>query len=239
MVLHIPDGYLFTLLAQFKEIFGERMISFDDISITIGQRNDRNDHLSIGYLCTPLLTLVDKIVTKMEVLAPKSFNRTRERIFRSYYPTGSFTEETADKITTNLSWNYVHEDNPYPVDNEGLKLFDGTYEGLLRALAAIRGKGVALSDLHDSKHKKVLTRDDFYEFGLELLGDEIQAYDFMTKIRKGRGNDMRFQVFLEMKGVSSDIREKIKSIQYVVSEGSIIPEAQLILFLVRESIWDY
>ncbi len=61
----------------------------------------------------------------------------------------------------------------------------------------------------------------------------------MTKIRKGRGNDMRLQLLLEKKGVSSDVIEKIKGIKYIVSEGSIIPEAQLILFLVRDSIWDY
>ena len=74
--------------------------------------------------------------------------------------------------------------------------------------------------------------------GLSLFGKEKEAYDFMTKIRKGRGKDPRYQETLDRKGVPYEYRDKLKLVQYVVSEGSLIAEAQLILFLVSQPTWD-
>ena len=72
------------------------------------------------------------------------------------------------------------------------------------------------------------TRDELYQYGLELFGGSANlAYDLMSMVRKGRGGRPKTQELLEKYGADEMIRDQLSRIFYLVSEGACIPEMQL------------
>ncbi len=230
MVINAANDYKESLVVFLRGIFGEEKVRVDDLSITLGEQTNGIDNMTIGFLGSDLIKLAEDVLPVKNNNSESSFKLVRDSILSSHYPSGKIPYENIVGVVKMLLWLINNEEQPYSDKTECFALFDGTYDGLLRGLAAIRGTGVAEADLRDSNNKRILTRDDFFRFGLSLFGNEKDADDFMTQIRKGRGRDLRYQGILERKEVPLDVRNKLKKVQYTVSEGSLITEAQLVLF---------
>ena len=67
-----------------------------------------------------------------------------------------------------------------------------------------------------------------------MLDSDKNAFKFMSKVRKGQARYDEYRDGFVNMGVPDDIVDKLKSIKYVVNEGSLIPAAQIILYLARD-----
>lgn len=230
MLIYAASDYKDSLIEFLKGIFGKDMISADDLSIILGKQTDNYDYMSIGFIESGLVKLSEGIIPAGISNPQSTFAEVKSRIFCSHYPSGKIPRENIVSVIKMLLWLINNEEQDPSDKLECFAIFDGTYEGLLQGLAAIHGTGIVGTELRDSDNNRILTRDDFYRLGVSLFGNEKDAYYFMTQIRKGRGSDSRYQDILENYGVPYDIRNKLKSVHYTVSEGSLISEAQLILY---------
>lgn len=230
MVVNAASDYKESLVAFLKGVFGKEMVSLDDLSIILGNRTCNIDCMSIGFIESYLVKLAEDIMQVSKSKSQGSFEDVRNRILCTRYPSGKISYENIVSVIKMLVWIINNEERPHSDKIECFALFDGTYDGLLRGLAAIRGSGIAEAELLDSNNNRILTRDGFYKIGLSLFGNEKDAYDFMNQIRMGHGRDCRYLDVLKTKGVSYDVLNKLKHVRYVVSEGSLIAEAQLVLY---------
>lgn len=102
------------------------------------------------------------------------------------------------------------------------------YVDQMHAVALAHGSGVPGLDTANKLDSVFYTRDDAYRYGLELFkGRTDLAFDFMERLRKGMGGLKRVQDMLEEYGAEEGIKEQVKGIDWLISEGACIPEMQL------------
>lgn len=228
MFVYTSPDYRKELSVFLETLFGAGMVTCRDNYIILGARSDIEDHMTDNTIWIPVFTW--RLFSEVQEIIDSSdgtFEKIREMILRPSFPAGEYIDGTLD---LEILKYYAAEESPDEGEDYSFVL-DGTYEGLLRALAVIHGAGLIRAGLRDDNGKPVCTRDDFYRYGLELLGSEKKAFDFMTRNRKGQARNEYFRERLADMGVPDDVISQLKNVRYVVSEGSLIPIAQIILFL--------
>ena len=228
MFVFSPVGFKKELTEYFVEIFGEDNITNKENYIIIGNKEDIEKHVSSNSIWIPVFTR--QLITKVQeiILSDAPFKKVRNLVLAPTYPSGVYE---AGIVNLDILKQFADEENPIDAEEDYCSVLDGTYESLLKALAIINGAGLLKANLRDGNGNLICTRDDFYRYGIKLLGSEKKAFDFMTRIRKGQAkNECFWMSFIDI-GVPENIMEKLKNIRYVVSEGSLIPIAQIILYL--------
>ena len=230
--LHVSEDFKEELAAYLAGVFGSDKVTRKDNTIILGDKSEDMEHMSRNTLClfvfsSKLMNTVQGELTK----SGESFKEQRGSIFAPIYPSGVLDSTVDVKALPGL----IVDANLDELDVMNYEsLLDGTYEGLLRALAVTNGTGVLEADLRDDDGHLICTRDDFYRFGHVLLDSDKNAFKFMSKVRKGQARYDEYRDGFVNLGVPDDIIDKLKSIKYVVNEGSLIPAAQIILYLARD-----
>lgn len=232
--LRATNDYKKSLVDYLYRIFGlyaPELIDIDGINISIGKALDPYDYMLIGYIENPLLETAEKLMAFHENEPYKEFEKAAKSIFLPHYPSGRILPKKSPNVAEVLKWLISIETLNHNLSY--VDFFDGTYEGLLHALAAIHGDGIAEAGLHNMNNRIMLTKDDIYSYALTCCSDE-EAYSFMHRICMGRGSDPKYQGVVAKLGISTDDQIKLKRIHYVASEGSLITEAQLVLFIASQ-----
>lgn len=231
-LLGVANDYKKGLVDYLYHIFGlyaPVLIDVDGMNITIGKELDPYNYILIGLIANPLLETAEKVLTFSGNETYQNFEEAAKSIFLPNYPSGWIIPEKVPYIVDVFKWLISVETLNHNLSY--VKFFNGTYEGLLHSLAAIHGDGIAEANLHNMKNRIMLTRDDIYSYALSCCCSEEEAYKLMHRICIGRGSDPKYQGVIAKLGIPSYDLVKIQRIHYVVSEGSLITEAQLVLFL--------
>ena len=227
--LRVPEVFEDELTAYLDDVFGADKVTRKENTIILGDKTEDTVYMSQNALfmyifSTKIMNDVQEALSRSEA----SFKEQSEAVFAPVYPSGALDSA----IDTQKLPGLIADANPDDIDEMGYKsLLDGTYEGLLRALAVTNGTGVLEADLRDDDGHLICTRDDFYRFGRSLLDSDKNAFKFMSQVRKGQARYDEYRDCFVNMGVPDDIIDKLKSIKYVVNEGSLIPAAQIILYL--------
>ncbi len=227
--LRVPEVFEDELTAYLDDVFGADKVTCKDNTLILGDKTEDTVYMSQNALfmyifSTKIMNDVQEALSRSEA----SFKEQSEAIFAPVYPSGALDSSVEIHKIPGL----IGASN-----SEGLaelnydSLLDGTYDGLLRALAVTGGTGVIEADIRDGNGRLICTRDDFYRLGLSLLDSDKDAFRFMSRIRKGQARYDECQRAFKDWGVPDDIIDKLKSIKYVVNEGSLLPTAQIILYL--------
>lgn len=227
--LRVPEVFEDELTAYLDDVFGADKVTRKENTIILGDKTEDTVYLSQNALfmyifSTKIMNDVQEALSRSEA----SFKEQSEAIFAPIYPSGALDSSVELQKISGLIGASNSEDL---AGTDYDSLLDGTYEGLLRALAVTGGTGVLEADLRDDDGHLICTRDDFYRFGRSLLDSDKNAFKFMSQVRKGQARYDEYRDCFVNMGVPDDIIDKLKSIKYVVNEGSLIPAAQIILYL--------
>lgn len=233
--LRAANDYKKSLVDYLYHIFGlyaPVLIDVDGMNISIGKELDQYDYMSIGFMANPLLETAEKTIRFRRNESYIEFEKAAKTIFLPSYLSGRILPKKDQIIVDILKWLISNE--PQNHNMSYLDFYDGTYEGLLHALAAIHGEGIAEANLHNMNNRIMLTKDDIYSYVRPYCCSEEEAYKLMHRICMGRGSDPNYQGVIAKIGIPPDDQIKLKRIHYVVSEGSLITEAQLVLFIASQ-----
>lgn len=225
--------------------FGKESVWVDRFLVALkaeGEADDSPYRITFSIFENEIISEVERFIFPRNVVgislqsSMRYFNNDRLSILKPTFPSGPMKESELifkDRIKE-LMANCISKDD-YSPDYDFVKkcfdaAWDGTFEGFLNVFALTYGTGVLEADLYNDNNKRFCTRDDFYKYGLSILGNKKDAWYFMNRIRMGRGKQPEFQTFLEEHNVPANMRDGISKIGYLMSEGSLIPNAQLFLF---------
>lgn len=231
-IIRAANDYKQSLVDYLYHIFGlyaPVLIDVDGMNISIGKELDQYDYMSIGFMANPLLETAEKKIRFRRNESYKEFEKAAKTIFLPSYLSGRILPKKDQIIVDILKWLISNETQNHNMNY--LDFYDGTYEGLLHALAAIHGDGIAEANLQNMNNRIILTRDDIYSYVRPYCCSEEEAYKLMHRICMGRGSDPNYQGVIAKIGIPPDDQKKLKRIHYVVSEGSLITEAQLVISL--------
>ena len=232
-----PEGLRAKLVAYLEELFGEDLVHEDECTICLGDKDvdDEDRYLEdimVGFLEDPLLSRVNVVIDH----SAETLEYIYKEVLLPIYPTGEIKDDDIDveRIKEGIGL--------YTVNDRGISgagYFDGTYGGLMEALAVHMGYFFDRPGLRDDDGNLICTRDDFLRLGRELFDSEKEAYKFMSDVRKGKfSRRLEFLLRWSEKGVPDDILNELMLVGYIVSEGRIIPTAQLLLYLVAHASKD-
>lgn len=229
----IIKGFEEKLISFVKSLFEDEYITIRESSIVLGNKNNPNEEgwekIYIYYCESTLLNHCIPMTGWNELY------ESRRTIFDMDYPTGEIlpigtnNEKIRRVIVREFYESFCTEPD---IDMKCVDILDGTYEGVLHALSIMKGHSVVDSEACDHNGNKIYTVDDVYRYGRHIFSDNKKAYDFAEQIRKGRGKDPKLQKLLEVEGgVPRFNREALKIISRLVFEGSMIPLADMVMFL--------
>lgn len=242
--IHAAPSFKKDIVDFLNNVFGKEYVCVDGFMVSLKGADEEPDVLNrMGFSIfdREIIAEVEKIITsKVEGIAvPKameSFNKDRLSILQPTFPSGKMkdSEIALKDPIKELAAEYLTKDDSYFDAAIVKKCFDtawdGTYEGILNCFAMAYGVGVLEADLWTADKSRICTRDAFYQYGLSIFNNEKDTWEFVRKVRMGRGKQETFQLYLEEHGVPKDMREGIRTIGYVMSEGGLIPDAQMFLY---------
>ncbi len=243
--IHTTPSFKPEIIDFLCDAFGRESVMVNDYMVYVKGKDESDDsrnHIFFSVFESEIIAEVERFIFPSNVsgislnTAMELFNITRLSVLKPVYPSGRMREsEVIIKEHIKDLMAYCIPEDGYSSDAETVercfdKAWDDTYEGLLNVFAMVYGTGVLEADLRDSDNKRLCTRDDFFKYGLSIFGNEKDALEFMNKIRKGQGDQPKFQDYLDEHGVPEYICDGISKIRYLMSEGSLIPKAQLFLF---------
>ncbi len=243
--IHAAPSFKQDIIDFLYDKFGKESVYVDGFMVSLKGADEAPDTLNRMFFSIFDREIIDKaekliIHSKVDGItlqnATGTFDIDRLSILQPAFPSGKMKNSEIvlkDRIKELMSECLTKDESYFDADTVE-KCFDtawdGTYEGYLNAFAMVYGTGVLEADLRTAGKTRLYTRDDFYKYGISVFGNEKDTWDFVGKVRKGRGKEESFQAYLDEHGVPKDIRDGIRKIGYVMSEGALIPDVQLFLF---------
>ena len=244
-IIHTSPSFKHEIIDFLCDGFGKESVYVEEFLVSLkskGEEDESSHRMMLSIFENKIISEVEKFIFSKNVDgislqdSMRSFNNDKLSILKPTFPSGPMKDsELVFKDRIRELMTYCISSDSYSSDADMVEkcfdaAWDGTYEGFLDIFAMIYGTGVLEADLHTADNNRLCTRDDFYKYGLNILGNEKDSWEFMDKIRKGRGNQPAFQTYLKEQDVPVNIRDGICKIGYLMSEGSLIPDAQLFLF---------
>ena len=178
------------------------------------------------------------LVIRCDWDSQRAFAEEKKRIYTPLISMGQIPDDMKKRWVRKHILNYIVYHNV--VDNEIKQkpnvfikeIFDGSYESVIRFVAALYGSGVWISEEGNTGNDIFYTCDDVYRYGLRLFGGRVElAYELMDKVGKGRGDTEKIQNILDEYGANTGIKERLKKIKYLVSEGECVQIVRLMDYI--------
>ena len=240
--LIVPWDFEEDLLVKYlKTTYGEKNVEYDGCAYTISLHIEEKRYpfsLSLIKDCT--LYFAERLLKK-ECDEKTISNSCRDIICR---------ETEMDYTMTNTVQSSLNSVDLKEVISDFVMLFhnvdeciinnfngfltstlDGTTEGLMHAVAVIKGTNIWDGTDESAASNGIYTRDDVYDYCLKFLDDKEKAFSIMEKVRKGRKLNEKELIILTKAGASDAFIKACNKLRYIVSEGSIMPYVQILLYL--------
>ena len=245
MPIYVPEDFNIDIEEDYlPPLLGERFVRKEGSYTILGDetKQDKNYYahtVQVPVIADELLTMTNgAIVRRCDGDSQKAFAEEKKRIYTPLISMSQIPDDIKKRWVRKHILDYIVYHND--VDNEIKQnpnafikeIFDGSYESVIRLVAALYGSEVWISEEGNTGNDIFYTRDDVYRYGLRLFGGRVElAYELMDKVRKGRGDTEKVQNLLDEYGANTEIKERLKRIKYLVSEGECVQIVRLMDYI--------
>jgi len=223
-IIYAPFGFIRELAAYLKDLLG-------DVEVTLSLDEDAICLDGVKWVTVhsdSLITKAEKVLLGEGDIDRAEFERRKRELVDMQIPKVVFADKEYAVSVRSVMEDYASD---YDVDYSWRAILIETGD-ILKALSVIKSRGILESNFSWNE-ERLYTRDDFLRLGQSLFKSPYDAFRFMTYLRKGRGDSELFRKLLSDNGVEfspSDMK-KLGELKYLVSEGSLIIPAKLIVYL--------
>ena len=234
------------LVKYLKTTYGEENVEYDGYAYTISLHiEEKCCQLPLSLIKDRTLSFAERLLKKEcdESTIPNSCRDiicqeaemayTMTNTVQSCLNSVELKEVIADfaMLSHNVDENIINNFNRFLIST-----LDGTTEGLMHAVALMKGMNVWDGTDESAASNGIYTRDDVYDYCLEFLDDKEKAFSIMENVRKGKKlNEKEISLLIEA-GASDDFIKACFKPGYIVYEGSTLPYVKILLYLTASRI---